>query len=360
MAFKDGAYQPVEIDPTLAEHDAEGRPFWWDGSALDALEELPSLLFVTEKFDDLDRLLDDWTKQEARAADGRWLLTTFPKALDAQFKWRDGWARELDRINRWKAKSPKSVGAALAEAEYWLDYSLNARGAGYSDSVDKDGWRLFHERAQKAQQALLASESYASDNPLWGLIYLQASPGLGWSHAEQMRLYRKLIAKHKNFYGYYFAMAQYFLPRWGGDWRLVELIAREAEENNKDREGAGMYARVYWRASVYGGLDVNVFRDTPADWTHMREGFEKIMSDFPYSAWNLNAYAMFACRAGDRPTFARLRKRIGDATEPDAWPTSLSLDLCEHKFPVGKQASPVEPTDGPIDGREPAPQRRGP
>lgn len=234
-----------------------------------------------------------------------------------------------------EAKQPKSVGVALAEADYWHAYAWNARGERYAANVDQDAWKLFYERSKKAEGLLLASRPYASANPLWGSIYLKLAPGLEWSKDDHLKLYRRLIAEHHYFYANYFIMANYATPKWGGDWDLVDAIAREAEANTKDKEGAALYARVYWSVSGYGP-EFDLFAETRVDWPHMKQGFEDMAKQFPHSAWNMNAYASFACMAGDAKAFRAARERIGDAVESRAWSRGPSLDLCEHRFPVRK------------------------
>ncbi len=93
-----------------------------------------------------------------------------------------------------------------------------------------------------------------------------------------------------------------------------------------------MYARLYWSISQREDLDFNLFRDSLASWPDMKHGFEDIIRNYPYSAWNINNFAAFACIAGDKETFQSLRFRIGKTIIPGAWPENYSLDLCEYKF----------------------------
>lgn len=326
---------PNAAAQTYSEFDEAGRPMWWGGARDYQLRNLVQTLLSNDMFAELDRLIDDWTRNAERTADGKWKLIQFTDQLDNNFAWENGWRQELERIKRWKAKNPRSVGAALAEAEYWRSYAWHARGEGYANTVDKDAWTLFFERSKKAEEALLASKAYAGDNPLWANIYLNATAGLDWSHQETLDFFREQAAKHKYFYDLYFTMVNYASPKWGGSWELIDEIARNAEAETKEIEGATMYARVYW--SAFGAnRDHNVFEESRVDWAHMKQGFADMNARYPHSARNMNALAHFACWAGDAEAFRAARWRMGDSVETGIWPSERPLDLCEHKFPLHK------------------------
>ena len=171
------ALEPTVIPgPPIVQHysdlDAQGRPMWFDGSLTNELYDLAYILFANERFDDLERLLADWTNKKERAADGRWKLGWFLEAIEASGRETGEFEARLERLDRWRAKYPHSPFPPIAEADLWRTAAWRARGSGYSSSVTPEGWRLFHERCKKAEQILLASRSYASDNPLWSLVYL--------------------------------------------------------------------------------------------------------------------------------------------------------------------------------------------
>jgi hypothetical protein len=69
----------------------------------------------------------------------------------------------------------------------------------------------------------------------------------------------------------------------------------------------------------------------------MKQDIEELLQRYPHSAWNMNGFAAFACRAGDGETFRNLRFRIANVVVERAWPSNLSIDVCEAKF--GAKAS---------------------
>jgi hypothetical protein len=316
-----------------AELDPQGRPKWFDGyHGENAMMMLLVNTFLKERFDDLERLVADWNNPDNRFADGRFKLRILTEGLKHRFA-MESWDSDYQIIKRWRAKYPQSAGAAIAEAEYWYDYAWDARGHGYSDSVSKEGWKLFGERLHIAEKTLLESEDYASTNPAWYVLFLHVAEALQWPKESFLKFSDEGSQKYKYYYGIYFGTVEYLTPKWGGDWKLVDDYIKGVVEKTKDTEGNSMYARLYWAADCNCGDKFNLFHDTLASWPKMKKGFEDIMKLYPHSAWNLNQFASYACQAGDKETFQSLRFRIGKNVTPEVWRSNYSLDLCEHQFP---------------------------
>jgi hypothetical protein len=319
--------------PDYSDLDASGRPIWFDGLAAGQLSNLVQMLFAQEKFADLDRLIDDWTTKQERIADGRWKLTFLLDGFKNESYQPNGWERMGAIIQRWKAANPTSAGAAIAEANYHYSLAWKARGGGYAASVEPEGWRLFEERLRKVERILSDSKSYASRNPLWGTLYLDVAALLNWPREKQYELYRAVTREHKYYYWAYNAYITFLAPKWGGDWSLVDAVIKDAEEKTRDVDGASTYTRMYWLVSGFEEVGFNIFKDTRADWPHMKQGFKDMLRLYPHSAWNANAYAVFACLARDGDSFWEARARMGDKITEQAWPSNLSIDVCEARFP---------------------------
>ncbi len=96
-------------------------------------------------------------------------------------------------------------------------------------------------------------------------------------------------------------------PLWYGSYREMEGFAKYAADQTRDRLGEEMYTRVYWYIS--NGCGCVVPGDTLADWAKMKAGFQDILKRYP-SQWNVNGFAYFSCRAGDRATLRSLMQRL--------------------------------------------------
>ena len=70
-----------------------------------------------------------------------------------------------------------------------------------------------------------------------------------------------------------------------------------------------------------------MFTDGQADWPRMRRGFERLTHDYP-DRWNINAYAKFACVAGDARTLKQQLAKIGQAPILDLWGSMGFFSQC--------------------------------
>jgi hypothetical protein len=313
--------------------DAQGRPLWFDhGAGEGFLESIVTQLLQNEQFLDVERVFDDWSDPSKRQATGRPMLAAYSFALQTNLINTPDWDATYQKIKRWRTMSPYAPAAAIAEAEYWQWYAWNARGAGYASTVTPDGWKLFHERLQKAEAVLDESRSFASDSPLWGLAYIEVGTGLGWPKDRILRQLAESAAKDPTFSLLYTTTAYYLTPRWGGDWLLVDQLARSAVKSTEATEGWSYYALVYMSVDSCCGT-MNLFRDTDVSWPDMKRGFEDLVRLYPHSAWNVNRFAAYACVAGDKDAYVRMRLKLGKQVMPAAWLANYSFDLCEHKFP---------------------------
>jgi hypothetical protein len=93
-----------------------------------------------------------------------------------------------------------------------------------------------------------------------------------------------------------------------------------------------MYTRIYWDLSNYQNTEFDLFRDSRASWPAMKSGFESMVRQYPQSEWNLNAFASFACRAGDGPMYAALRVKMGQKVFGDVWVSNYSVDVCDERW----------------------------
>jgi hypothetical protein len=316
----------------FSDFDQAGRPLWFERDQSEELTNLIRILFDREQFDDLDRVVADWSSPRARLADGWWKLEWFPSALQNEYEY-PGRDVVLQRIEKWKAHNPKSVGAAILEAKWWTDYAWKARGGGWASSVTPEGWRLFRERLEKAEKLSLESEPYASGNPLWGMLRLDLAGAQQRSFAEQFSIFESVIKHNRGYYQLYGVLAIYAAPKWGGDWDLVNEVIEMAETATKQEDGASVYARLYHRVQNESGEQAfDIFKHTRADWSHMKQGFEDILERYPHGKWNGSVFARYACQAGDGETYRRLRSRLGVDIAPEAFRKSLPLEVCDARL----------------------------
>jgi len=280
----------------------------------------------------IDQQFTDWNSPNCVFDDGIPMLAVLGgDAMSNMFVMRNDWDKGLARINELKKATSGRPYLAIAESAYWKAYAWNARGGGYASSVTRDGWKLYGERLEKAAQVLRDSKSYAASSPAWYDQMVDIQGAMSASREELGQTFAEGAKKFPTYYQLYFTMGNYLMPKWGGSWDDLERFAQWSVTNTKDMDGTSMYARIYWSVSRGLGEDETLFGTTRASWPKMKKGFEDLMERHPKSKWNLNAFAKFACMAGDKKTFLALRKRIGKDVMDKAW-EDLTLELCEAKY----------------------------
>jgi hypothetical protein len=283
----------------------------------------------------LDSLIDRWAKPDERFDDGRMHLTAVSRGVDlAVARARDpkDWEQELARISEWRQQNPASTAVDIVEAAILQSWAWSARGTGYARTVTPEAWKLFNERMNRAQEVLFRSKDRSSNNPLWFYEYMEVALQLGWERAEFRALYDAAIARFPHFHPLYFSMIRSLEPRWGGSIEEIDAYIAEVVKQAKAREGKIMYARLYWYLAGAEGEEFALFEDSAANWADMKAGFRLLIAATPKSRWNLNNFASFACRAGDADTYRKLRKQIGEQVYEDAWPSNLTMEVCDERL----------------------------
>jgi hypothetical protein len=283
----------------------------------------------------LDGLFDRWAKPDERFDDGRLHLTAVSKGLDfALARNRDpkDWEQELAKISEWRQKNPASTAVDIVETDILQSWAWSARGTGYARTVTPEGWKLFHERMNRAQEILFRSKDRSSNNPLWFYEYMEVALQLGWERAEFRALHDAAIARFPDFHPLYFSMIRSLEPRWGGSIEEIDAYIAEVDRQTQAQQGKIMYARLYWYLAGAEGEDFSLFEDSAANWADLKTGFEQLIAATPKSNWNLNNFASFACRAGDADTYRKLRKQIGEPIYEDAWSSNFTMEICDERL----------------------------
>lgn len=242
-------------------------------------------------------------------------------AVDEEF-----WSAAQARAHRWAVMDPKSVLAAMAEAQSHIGYAWAHRGGGYARTVTQDGWIKYRRHVELARQALEARSSAGMADPNWRRLMLYIGRMQGWPMDRYAAFATEAMDAFPGFYDTYFEVAIRLVPQWGGNLQGLAAFAEHAAQRTSSTEGRALYARIYW--SVYHYLSPTDFESGAVDWQKVRAGFEDVIERYP-DDWNMNFYARLSCDAGDRATTRRLLARIGDRTVPEAWDNRARFARCK-------------------------------
>ena len=292
----------------------------------DAIYKEVSALFHAKDYAGLDALADGWRDGSARIDSGSWRLTTFYTTfvssrymLGNDVSWGDStYPIVLEQIDEWIRQRPDSIAAPIIKADLLVSRGWSKRGTGYVYEVSKEGMQDFVKYLHQAHDVLSSSRERGARDPAWHEELLTIYMALG-EYAAFEDAADRALQLHTGYYPLYFAIMRASLPHWGGAPGATEAAARRiAAAAAVTGEADTAYARSYWSISRDAPIAEKFFKDWLVDWPRVRAGFEEIVANYP-SDWNMNAFAWFACKVGDRETALRLLDRIGTAIEPDMW-----------------------------------------
>jgi len=290
-----------------------------------AIARQVSALFEAERFDELDRMAEEFRTRESRSGSGLWKLTLFYRGLYVQHEGAvdEVYFDKVDRLYlRWAERNPDSTVAHIGYASSLANRAWFFRGSGWARDVPKEAWQPFFEYLAKARLHLMEHKQATDKDPVWFHNMLAVAKGENWPLDRFLALVEEGTAKHPYFYEIYFRSIDFLLPKWHGSKAMIEEFADLAVEETREREGIGMYARIYWHASQiqYG---TKLFTGTQVVWAKMSAGIDDVLARYP-DQWNINNFAHFACLARDREKAAALLARIEGAPIERAWANNLA------------------------------------
>jgi hypothetical protein len=276
---------------------------------------------LIETLSQADQLTDDGMPQVWGVSQGLWELL---------YQWKN-WQFNLDKIAEWRKEIPDSYGADFAEATLWRAWGWHARGDTLASTVTPEGWKLFGEKLARADRVLERSKAWASKSPLWYQLRLSVARDMNWDRKRYQALFDEATLRFPWYVPLYLSAANYLSPKWGGSYEEVDKLARRTIATPFGNDNS-LYTRIYWDLTDQEGPEFDLFRDSHADWSLMKAGFDGLLKRYPKSKWNLNAYAYFACRANDGAAYGELRARIGRDLVPSAWASNYSTDVCDERL----------------------------
>ena len=214
----------------------------------------------------------------------------------------------------------------------WLETKargLALYGAGYANSVSTQAWAVFAARTEMAAVSLRQSASHGRSTPLW--YWVSINIGLDQSLTpDQLRvIFDQGYARFPCYLPLYRAMLRVLMPRWGGSYQKVDEFINAIYAKTWPSQGTRMYTQLYWAYGLMEGDDVNIFTDAQAEWSFMKPGFKQLLARYPRSDYVLNAYADFACRAGDKAQYEALRPELAKRFSASAWTKKFTLAACD-------------------------------
>ncbi len=283
------------------------------------LTEVQKLLYQ-EKYDELEKMANEFRTTKAQFIGGGWKLAYFYSVIDLSATNKNDveCSEYLHKLAKWMQKYPDSITPKIATSNAWLTYAWRARGNDYANTVTEQGWKLMRERVEKAYELVKDKPLKPSgDCPGRYYILIKIAGVQGWDRQKYEALFREAVSFEPWFHAYYIEKAAYLMPRWGGKEGEWQRFAAEAVKLTPKSEGMGIYTRILRIMWEY--REFKDFNDTSVSWVKMKQGFLDMERVYPNSLYNLNYFCMFACIAEDKETARNLFNKIGNTPYAEVW-----------------------------------------
>lgn len=288
-------------------------------------------LLKEEDFESIDAIFGGWEKGlNVRNADGGWTSQGFMAALQWLMN-KKKWKENLEKIERWKARNPNSIGAAIAESVYWTSYA-NLDISLFSNELKKTAEKLRNTRLSKAKSVLLGIKPSASNSPLFYQTYIEYLIAEGSKNTSLDLIFNEGVKKHPSFLPIYLSRLKAFPSLQTTDAPRVQEVINQAMVNTLETNGKAGLSEIISlfreHFQMGGATVVNTFT-----WPTIRNAMEDLNKRYPTVA-NMNRFGELACAAKDGATYLSLRQKFQNSIVPDLWRSGYSPDLCDSLFMI--------------------------
>lgn len=290
-------------------------------------------LFMAGDYRRLDRLIDKYRTQLGDLPDGSSSLAGLMFGLDELIEFgRKDLTDWLSRIADWRRAVPASINPGLAEAMLFRQWAWSARGEAAAKEVSQQAWSAFAYRSEMAQAALEDIADRANANPHWYALAVSVGLDTGKSIEDLREMVDRGKEAYPTYYPLYGALLRALMPRWRGSYDDENRFVNQMSNRWSISPDLNLYARLYWMYSSLEFDEINIFSDGAARWDLMKKGFVSMVASYPHSDAVLNGFAKFACIAGDREQFAKLRPALARRLSASIWSDRVSVSSCDAKF----------------------------
>jgi hypothetical protein len=172
---------------------------------------------------------------------------------------------------------PQSSLSSLFESSHYIDWAWMARGGGWASDVTDEGWKLFHERLDKAQS--IAETAWRLDPLAPNLSTARIAICMGRSEdRDTMELwFSRAMAADPHCFSACGAKALYLQPKWLGSEKEALEFGRwcVAHGDGNDRIPTVLltiYADLGKYGAIGGQTDAGV-------WADVKSVYEKLLAD---------------------------------------------------------------------------------
>lgn len=224
---------------------------------------------------------------------------------------------------------PESALPLRLKGVFCTQWAWDARGNGWANTVTPEGWRLFGQRLDMAQQAL---EQGSKLDPSDGQIGAQMiTVKMGQSDRDGIEeWYRRAMEADPDNYTACSRKMQCLWPRWYGSHEaMIEFGRQCVQTDNYFATIPFMLVRAHADIAQESGDPVAYLRQ-PDVWADISQVYENALVVYP-TTFNRCRFGLWAARCGHWEVTNRQFNLVGDDPDPRAFPNRQVYDqLREH------------------------------
>jgi len=248
------------------------------------------------KFEQVVGHIEDYRNKEIYNGIGERLYIVFAKILTANIDEMntEEAERTLLAFRYWVNRNPKCPYSTTALAEALNQVGWIYRGGGYAKTVTKEGWQKFQEYTAQSQEMMRYAQGLHSDHWYWNYISLRNVTEDQVEVPEVLRRYDRAIRNMPQSPAVYVSAVRPLLPRWGGNYALLEAFADQCAKETAHKFGDGAYAYIYTEI-IDAGEDI---RDLHLNRERFAKGCKDWLKVLP-TDYLATAFASYAFLIGD-------------------------------------------------------------
>jgi uncharacterized protein DUF4034 len=235
-------------------------------------------LLLASKYDELDRIADQYRKSKETFTNGEWKLHVFYEGIAyyGRFAPESSWKARLDRLNDWVLKKPQSITARVALADCLVGYAFQKRSGNFAPKVSEEQWRGFSDNMKKAAEVLIEARKLKEKCPGWWSAFQRVAL-IGMDRQRYEMLFNEAVSFEPRYNSFYFRKTVYLLPIWYGEEGEWERFAKSAADSVGGKDGDILYARIVWSADrVYDDKNLK-YRAPSISWDRVQRGVDAMI-----------------------------------------------------------------------------------
>ncbi len=274
----------------------------------------------SENFDAIDQKANKARRDRERFPGGYWKLKIIYEPLTQIYTDEtvtdEMWKAHLERLKRWKEKSPKSITARVALGQSYIGYAWFVRGSGFVGTVKDKDWDVVGERLELARKELDEAKDLPEKCPQRYESLLFLAMAQGWEDEDYDRLFEEAVNFEPNYYYFYYDKGMNSLPRWHGDEGDWEKYAEKLEKLESKEKNIVYFLYVSHMVDRY----YDDWRDRKRiSWERAKQGYKELEQTFGTDKQRLSQYAFLASVNEDMPEAYNAFKKIGDDWDDEVW-----------------------------------------